>query len=93
MLCAFWWYAHRCSVCCRWVLQSSRKVFYVMFTLYLLQVITAFVYFWNVDGSIVEDVSAGWLVWLHLFSAKLSPTRHKWGPKSQEVGEVEKGSL
>ncbi|KAK7091644.1 protein PHTF2-like [Littorina saxatilis] len=38
-----------------WVLQSSRKVYYILFTLYLLQVITALIYFWNLDGSIIED--------------------------------------
>ncbi|KAL8575034.1 hypothetical protein ACOMHN_063566 [Nucella lapillus] len=38
-----------------WVLQSSRKVFYLLLSLYLLQTTTAFIYFSNLDGSIVED--------------------------------------
>lgn len=65
-LSAFCSSADRCRVCCRWVLQSSKKVFYLMFTLYLFQVVTAFVYFCNVDGSIIEDVS-------HVSSARRWP--------------------
>ncbi|XP_076456520.1 protein PHTF2-like [Babylonia areolata] len=38
-----------------WVLQSSRKVFYLLLSLYLLQTVTAFVYFSNLDGSLIED--------------------------------------
>jgi hypothetical protein len=40
----------------RWVVQTSRKVFNLLLALWLLQTITSFIFFLNLDGSLIEDV-------------------------------------
>lgn len=38
-----------------WVLQTSKKVFYCLLSLWLLQAATTFIFFVNLDGTLIED--------------------------------------